>query len=322
MDTWYKKLGYYENPFLINPMKETTKIYGNKKQLDDVLYYIKSGSILFVEGAKGTGKTKFLRTVISEFKGRIIYVDAASLKKNLNIEDLLRNKNGLKGKLFGKKPLDMILVLDNVTELSLVNVERIKYYYDQGFLQSVVLSGKTSNNLPDSMLNRIGRRIVNISPLAKSDAVNMAYERLDEDSDDEEPLIQKSHVEKVYEASSANPRLFLINLHRVFEEMDFEDAKVVEDAHLKILGDKLDKEDVTEFEVSLGAQVFSKEDQLVDNDGNKIVKVGEYYRCPTNDIFCGNCGAIVSKFEQACPECAAEFENAQNDEDEEGVAHA
>ena len=74
MDVWYKKLGYYENPFVMNPMKENTPMYGNETQLDDVLYYIKSGSILFVEGAKGTGKTKFLRTVISQFKGRIIYV--------------------------------------------------------------------------------------------------------------------------------------------------------------------------------------------------------------------------------------------------------
>jgi hypothetical protein len=197
MDVWYKKLGYYENPFLINPMRETTQLYGNE--------------------------------VISSFKGRIIYVDAAALKKNLNIEELLRKKNGMKGKLFGKKPVDMILVLDNVTELSTVNVERIKYYYDQGFLQSVVMAGKTSKNLPASMLNRIGKRVVVLDELSKANALKMAYERLDEDIEDEEPLITTKHVETIFEKSKKNPRLFLINMHRVFEEMDFEDAKVVED---------------------------------------------------------------------------------------------
>ncbi|MCA9478252.1 MAG: hypothetical protein KC535_03845 [Nanoarchaeota archaeon] len=322
MDTWFKKLGYYENPFLINPLRETTQLYGNEDQLEDVLYYIESGSILFVEGVKGTGKTKFVRSVISHYKGRIIYVDAASLKKNLNIENLLRGKNGLKGKVFGKKPLDMILVLDNVSELSLVNVERIKYYFDQGYLQSVILAGNSPSKLPASMLNRIGKRVVKVSSLSKEDALKMAYERLDEDMNDEEPLISKAQIEKIYEASSKNPRLFLINLHRVFEEMDFEDAKVVEDAHLKILDDKLDKEDEQEFEVSLGAQVYTKDDQLTDKKGNKIVKVGEYYRCPTEEVFCGNCGAIVSKSEQVCPECSAEFENAEiEDEEIGGEAH-
>ena len=93
--------------------------------------------------------------------------------------------------------------------------------------------------------------------------------------------------------------------------MDFEDAKVVSDDHLSILKDKLDKSDEAEFEVVLGVQSYTKEDQLVDEKGNKIVKVGEYYRCPTHEVFCGSCGAIVSKSEKSCPECKAEFENAE-----------
>lgn len=322
MDAWYKKLGYYENPFLINPMRETTQMYGNESQLEDVLYYVESGSIIFVESKKGTGKTKFVRTVINSFKGKIIYVDAAGLKKNLNIEELLRKKNGLKGKFFGKKPLDMILVLDNVSELSIVNVERIKYYYDQGFLQSVIMTGESMKNLPKSMLNRIGKRVVHLDMFSKADAVKMAYERLDEDATDDEPLIEKNSVEKIYEVSQANPRLFLINLHRVFEEMDFEDDKVVQAKHLKVLDDALDKDDEEEFEVTLGAQVYTKDEQLTDKDGNKIVKIGEYYRSPNSEVFCGNCGAIVSKNDHLCPECGAEFENSTDDENLGGEAHA
>jgi energy-coupling factor transporter ATP-binding protein EcfA2 len=322
MNVWYKKLGYYENPFLMNPMKEKTKMYGNQNQLDDVLYYVKSGSMLFVEGSKGIGKTKFLRTVISSFKGRIIYVDAASLTKNLNIEELLRKRNGLKGKVLGKKPMDMILVLDNVTELSSVNIERIKFYYDQGFLQSVIMAGTTTKHLHDSILNRIGKRVIKLSSFTKQNALDMAFERLDEDINDDEPLITKEHIEKIYEASSSNPRLFLINLHRVFEEMDFEDAQVIENDHLKVLEDTLDKEDEVEFEISLGAQVYTKETQFKDKDGNDVVKVGEYYRSPVHDVFCGNCGAIVSKDAVSCPECFAKFENNNEKENLGGEAHA
>ena len=77
MDVWYKKLGYYENPFLINPMRETTQFYGNEKQLEDVLYYIESGSILFLEGAKGTGKTKFLRPRVFAYIAILIVMCSA-----------------------------------------------------------------------------------------------------------------------------------------------------------------------------------------------------------------------------------------------------
>lgn len=324
MDVWYKKLGYYENPFLINPLKEATPMFGQETQLEDVVYYIKSGSLVFVEAGKGAGKTKFLRSVIDSFRGRIIYVNASKLKKNLNVEDLLRKKNGFSGKVFGSKPKDMILMLDNVGELSKVNLERIKFYYDQGFLQSVVFTGEKFSKVdfPESLKTRIGKRVVQLDELNKSQAVEMALQRLDETLDDEEPLIKKSLIEKVFEVSKKNPRLFLINLHRVFEEMHFEDADVVEAKHLKVLDDKLDEEDEEELDLALGAEIVRAEEQMTDEKGNKILKVGEYYRCPNYDMFCGNCGAIVSEYDTVCPECQAEFENAAEVDEDKGEANA
>ena len=323
MDVWYKKLGYYENPFLINPLKEATPLFGQEKQLKDVTYYIRSGSLVFIEAPKGAGKTKFLRTVIDNFRGRIIYVNALKLKKNLNVEDLLRKKNGATGRLFGAKPKDMILMLDNVEELSKVNLERLKFYYDQGFLQSVVFTGTNFSKIkfPESLKNRIGKRVLHLDNLTKSQAVDLALQRLDETADDEEPLIKKTLIEKIFETSKKNPRMFLINLHRVFEEMHFEDDDVVAAKHLKVLDDKLDEEDVEELDLALGAEIVREEETMVDERGNKILKVGEYYRCPDYDMFCGNCGAIVSEYDTTCPECAAEFENVAEDEEGKGEAN-
>jgi len=312
MDVWYKKLGYYENPFLINPLKEETPLFGQDQQVKDVKYYIQSGSMIFVQAPKGGGKTKFLRAIIDSFKGRIIYVNALKLKKNLNVEDLLRKKNGMSGKLFGSKPKDMILMLDNVEELSKVNLERLKFYYDQGFLQSVIFTGTNFKkiNFPESLKSRIGKRLVTLNELNKSQALELALQRLDETVDEDEPLISKSLIEKIFETSKKNPRMFLINLHRVFEEMHFEDADIVDAKHLKVLEDKLDDEDVEELDLALGAEVVREEESMTDEKGNKILKVGEYYRCPDYDMFCGNCGAIVSEYDKQCPECGAEFENA------------
>ena len=85
MNLWYKKLGYYENPFLINPLKERTELFGQEQQIKDVKYYINSGSIIFIEAPKGAGKTKFLKTIINDFQGRIIYVNAGKI---LNVSSI------------------------------------------------------------------------------------------------------------------------------------------------------------------------------------------------------------------------------------------
>ncbi len=330
MDVWYKKLGYYENPFLINPMKETTSLVGQEKQLKDTIYYIQSGSLVFIQAPKGAGKTKFLRTVIKEFPGKIIYVNGAKLKKTLNVEDLLRNKNGLSGKLFGSKPKDMVLMIDNIEELSKVNLERIKFYYDQGFLRSVVFTGTNFKKVafPESLVTRIGKRIINLEELSKFQAVSLALMRLDETLDDDDSLIKKSQIEKIFELSKQNPRMFLINLHRVFEEMFFDDASSVESKHLKILSDKLDKDDVAELNKELGVEIVEKSETMFDEKGHEIMKVGEYYRRPDYEIFCGNCGAIVSENDSQCPECGAVFEESSEDvkkkskNSKKGEAHA
>ncbi len=318
MKAWYKRLGYYENPFLIKPLQEMTKLFGQEKQLADALYHVSAGSMIFLEAGIGAGKTKFLRKVIENFRGKIIYVDAAKLTKNLNIEDLLRKRNGMKGKLLGSKPKEMILLLDNVGQLSYVNTERLKYYFDYGFLHSVVMAGASFKkaNLSDSMVNRIGRRVLKLDDLTKDQAVQIAFERLDEFKDDDDALIKIKQVEKIF-AKNNNPRLFLINLHRVFEEMGFEEDEKVLDKHLKILDEELDAEDEEDYATTLGEEVISEEEQLKDKKGNKIMKVGEYYRCPAHEMFCGNCGAIVKRTDEHCPECGAEFENAQEGEKDE-----
>lgn len=315
MKSWYKKLGYYENPFLINPLKENTNIIGLENEIKDALYYVKSGSMIFVEGNEGSGKTKFLKEIINNFKGRIIYVNAAKLKKNLNVEELLQNKNGVKGKLFNKKPKHMILLIDNVAELSQVNLERLKYFFDNAYLQSVVFSGTSIKkaNFPESMLNRIGRRIIEVKPMKKEEAVELAFTRLDEDLNEKDLIITKAQVEEVFEKSNKNPKQFLLNLHRVFEEMDFEEAEKVDKAHLKIIEDKLDEEDEEDYYISLGVDLVNTAEQMTDDKGNKLMKVGEYYRCPVYDMFCGNCGAIVKQDDISCPECQAEFEQAKEE---------
>jgi replication-associated recombination protein RarA len=310
MEAWYKKLGYYNNPFILDPFKEKTSWIGDDQVLKDTVYYVRSGSLIFVQGPRGSGKTKLLKSLVDSFKGKIIYVNATRLRKTLNVEELLRNKLGLRGKLFGAKPVDMILFLDNASELSKVNFERIKYYYDQGFLQSVVFTGVDikKSGFSESMISRIGKRIIQLPSLQEEDAMTIVAKRLGEDINDEDALIGKDHIKKIYAVSKKNHRLFLINAHRVFEELGFDGDDRIETKHLDVLKDKLEKSEEEEFEVELQSDFVPHTLSYKDESGNPIIEIGDYYRNPAVDMFCSNCGAIVEPDETVCPECESEFE--------------
>ena len=310
MEDWYKKLNYYQNPFSLNPFKDDSPWLGNKKILEDIIYYLKSGSIIYLEAEKGMGKTKTILELRKQFKGKLILINAAKLSKTLNIEEVLIKRNGLVGKVLRKKPIDQIVIIDNIEELSKVNYERIKYYYDQGFIQSILFTGTNfkKTNLPKSIISRIGKRVIKIPELSLEDAYELTAKRLREDITDEDSPIDKESVKKIYQASKKNYRLFLINLHRVFEEMIQEKDSKIEEKHINVLKDKLDEDDLEEFNLELEADFIPKNTSLKDEKGNKIIKIGDYYRNPNEDMFCSNCGAIVEESDIKCPECGSEFE--------------
>ena len=52
----------------------------------------------------------------------------------------------------------------------------------------------------------------------------------------------------------------------------------------------------------------SLDKSLIDDDGNEIKKIGNYYRNASKDTYCSYCGAIVTEYDQSCPECLREFE--------------
>ncbi|MFP4195233.1 MAG: hypothetical protein ACLFSN_00525 [Candidatus Woesearchaeota archaeon] len=316
MESWYKKLGYYQNPFLINPMREPTRLVG--QHLQDALYYIRSGNMVMVEGDEGNGKTKFLQSIISNFRGRIIYVNARKLTKTLDMEELLRKKKGLSGKLMGKKPKGMILLLDNANELSEVNLERLKHYFDQGYLQSIIFTAPKMNAcaFSDSMYNRIGRRVLRMEPLSEKEATDIAFERLDEDKEDEDALISQELASEVFTKSGKNMKEFLMNLHRVFETMFEDEQETVQKKHLEVLDKELGENEKEELESQLSIEKKTMDKELFDEKGNRIVKVGKYYRRPAYEMFCSNCGAIVAEEDEQCPECYAEFETEEAEAEE------
>src|SRR3989344_1135071 len=102
---WYEKLDFDENPF------KNGDLINYQDLIDEILYTISSGNILFIEGKEGTGKTALLKEAIKKFggKGKIAYIDCNKVD-NPNIEDVITKKSSFFAKLSGKKPKDMIVL--------------------------------------------------------------------------------------------------------------------------------------------------------------------------------------------------------------------
>ena len=132
---WFEDLGFFDNPLGLEPLRTDSETKFFDKEFEDLLYRVRAGSIVILQGYNGTGKTQLLKNIIDNFRGKVIYVNASNVSKRLNIEDILRKKYGFFKRLTGKIPKNMVLLLDDVNKLTRKNCERIKFYFDHpGFV--------------------------------------------------------------------------------------------------------------------------------------------------------------------------------------------
>lgn len=195
---WYEELDFDENPFKVD-----TGFVGNEDLLDEVFYSIVSGNIIIIEGERGSGKTRIMKEVIKKFggKGKIVYVDCKNLDKELNIEKIINKKRGL----FRKNPKNMILLLDDVENISERNMERIKYYFDQNYIRTVILATSNANELKlsTSLKQRVLSKF-NVAPITEYEAVQLVRDKVGE-------ILGDRIVKAVYKESNKNMKKFMEN---------------------------------------------------------------------------------------------------------------
>ena len=176
---WYKKKGFRKNPLHLDPLFKDP-FYGFDVLLDELSYRIEAGNMIFIEGE--IGKTALLMKIIDKYKGKgkVIYVNCEKVKHEPNIKILLANGNKSIIKKMKGMPKRMILLLDNITHLSESNAEKIKYYFDQDNIQSVVMASKDYSkvDIPDSIRHRIGKRVHKLRDLTKYEMTEIVLDRL------------------------------------------------------------------------------------------------------------------------------------------------
>ena len=62
---WFKKYGFFSNPFSIKPAPFDFKVIGQDKILEDLYYKVPNGNMAFIEGKFGNGKSLNVSKLIS-----------------------------------------------------------------------------------------------------------------------------------------------------------------------------------------------------------------------------------------------------------------
>lgn len=260
----------------LNHLRKNSKLIGRDTESEEILYRVASDNMLLIEGEKGIGKTALLKYVIDNFrgKGKVIYVDLNTFSKRLDVGSLLKNR-----------PKGMILLLDNVQNLSRKNHEKIKYFYDQGHIKSVIFTTVNSDlvNFTDAVRTRIGRNIMKLKSICENDAIEVAKKRIYDGYTISEEIFNELYTE------STNIKEFLTNCNSLCVYLKKTDREIA------------GKEDIKKMPRGNTDELRDMETCLECN--KKLVKIGEYWRCKNCDMCCGNCGALYNKKDKECPEC-------------------
>jgi len=227
---WYEDQGYIEDPFSTKKGAFIEQSVNLKGPADELAYNIEAGNMVLVDGPKGTGKTLLLFSAIEKFEGerKVIYFDCS--KDDVDIKKLMQNKYGIIGKILNLTPKGMVLMLDNFKALSKKDLERVKYYFDNNYLRSIVFAGNGAE-LPENIRDRIGNRVIRLKVLAAKDAVELVRNRLG--SLDFLPEVM---IKKIYAKSKKNAVVFLEKCGKVCQAAAAAGAEVVGDENLKAIG--------------------------------------------------------------------------------------
>lgn len=229
---WYEEHGYIEDPFSTKKGAFVEQSVNLKEPSDELVYNIEAGNMVLVDGPTGTGKTTLLFSAIEKFEGerKVIYFDCS--KDEVDIKKLMQNKYGIIGRLFNLTPKNMVLMLDNFKVLNKKDLERVKYYYDNNHIRSLVFAGN-GVELPDNIRDRIGNRVIRLKALAVDDAVELVRNRLGSLD-----FLPEKIIKKIYAKSKKNAITFLEKCAKICQAATEAGADVVGTRHLSALGDK------------------------------------------------------------------------------------
>ena len=202
---WYLSFGWKENPFSI---KTSTELVGLEEKRKELINYVLSGDICFLNGPTGVGKTSLLKWLEKNLKNhKVIYIDAAGVTPHFSLTDYLRKQNSFIGRLTGKDfPKNTVVLLDESQDCDEELVKALKLHWDHNHIKSIVITQINPNldGFSESFKHRIGKRVVVVGKLSQSQGHDLINLR----AKDKNPF-DKSAIETILELSDYIPRRIL-----------------------------------------------------------------------------------------------------------------
>ncbi len=207
----YKQIGLGVYAFSDDARKTIDELVAHKEEAEDLLYWVEAEGMVLIKGPEKSGKTRLALEVIENFRGdgKVIYIDLDTYNKEVDIGHLLIGNQPFFRKIRNKMPKDMILIVDNAHSLDTDFYRRLQFFFDQGYLKSVVLIKKSDANLelPDSIKSRIGNKVIELKELGKDECVEIMNARLN-------GFLNENHLEKIWTKSKGLSN-FLENCEKI-----------------------------------------------------------------------------------------------------------
>jgi hypothetical protein len=262
---WYKELGFFNNPFSIKPAAFHDQAIGYEKVVDEISYGILNKKVVLVDGDYGNGKSTILKRLLNDFGGKkqVIYYSCNRIDGRLDVKELLNGRYGFIGKWFDLKPKDMILLLDEAQELDAKDYERIYPYYQEGYIQSVVLMGNGIKK--DSIIGGLKSQleVAEMGKLNEDLAVLIIRKRIGD-----VPVLSDSIIRKVYQKTGDNIRILLKTCEDLCKSsVDSGRRKVTEDFVKQYFQEKDEKKEVKEEKIEVKPK---KEPIIIDKRNEKL----------------------------------------------------
>lgn len=230
LKTWYNEIGFFNNPFSIKPASFHDELFGYEGFIKEINNKIRIGTVIFIGGEYGAGKTTVLKRIINRFKGkkRVIYYSCNEEDKDIPLDSLLYNKNFFT-RIFRIKPRNMILLLDEAQDMNKKDAKKLVEYYKEGYFKSILLvSFKQSDvKFTKELKDLLDDNIFKFGKLNKKNAVELVRKRIGSIK-----LLKDEIIEKIH-SINPNPRAFLKNLEDICRYTVENNATEVTLKHIK-----------------------------------------------------------------------------------------
>lgn len=226
---WYKKYGWPSNPFFVKPSSLLVGLENERNNLKD---FATSANACLLIGPTGSGKTSLLFWLKETLKSTHAPVYINSVKTNQETEltaELKKHRRLIDKLLFRPYPKNAVLAVDEAQASPREVNEFIKVLWDEGAISSIILASpnKELSNFTDSFKDRIGERVIELTKLTKSEAIDLVKLR----TGDNNPFDGEA-TERIVELSGYNPRKILEICERACKNYAEKGAKKINKADI------------------------------------------------------------------------------------------